>query len=864
MVVEDELKEAFTKGLLPVNTLVWKIGLPDWKAASEVPELRASVVAGEHIVPLNDPPKPGTWVAQRGGAAASEIEPPSPPSYAPLPKLAQTRPRAPAVSFERESAAPLPMDATDEAPAMTPRRQTIPMGAMEEAPPTPQITGGSMGVVVPSGAKKPAATLIIHAGAPQADEDNGEGEGVPIVVPSPNGERTTRAITQPPPFNEGAAAVLPAIPGAPEVLAVTPSEKSVKVASAALQDAPKASQAPKAAQNGPSPKPPQVAHTSQSPKAPRVEARESERSLSAGVKTPSKPTLRRTVSKPEMPKVKEPEKVTEEIPAPVSTSMILDPDATPALDPSNVYAPVSTSMLLPNSESSKTALEELSADDLEPASVRTEEIVKKAMSDKPAVSKPPVDLPPVRSKVHSIPPPIPQGARASEPDYKPDMDAPARIGLSRPPPPDINPLATGAGDPRRMPTIPPKDDSPLQSKAVPVVLATLVSAGIAMGGYYIGHNKGIEEGGPAVPTILAPTVVVTNNAPANPATTVVASGTTTSPGSGVTCRLAASARMIAPAAWGGAGLEPFVSADSFILGLASAERSAQVMKLDPASLAPVETVNLRASAPLRRVVPALGAKLTASLEVDGPVDGVSVRRTLAGGTGFVGLRGNDIVWSKTGQSAQIERAVTLTSVDIDALRGSTFGGNLAYVYRQNASIWVGTTKQGDVAERIAGLGPQVGTPTLAGLDDAVIAAWVDRPNAEAPWKIRLVRHEPSAGAASEPIAFQATGGLGGACLSPFLLRASGDRVLLFWTEEGNRDGALTHEVRAQLFDAKLSPIGSAFTVSSADMNAGMPRASIGPDGRGLVTFLVDRTKTEGKGVEASGALLSCKVLGEKP
>jgi hypothetical protein len=694
--------------------------------------------------------------------------------------------------------------------------------------------------------KKPASTLIIHAGAPPAEEGTGEGEAAPIVVPSPNGEKTVRAITQPPPVDQGTAQVLPVIPGPSDTLAARPSEKSLKVAADAARE--NTAKPPRVE----SPRSPKVEERPKSPSRPEVRRKEdSKPALSDSVKmsiksdTPSKPGIGPVLDAGGDAPTREVEALTREVevPAPVSTSMILDPDATPS-DASGMFAPVSTSMLLPSVDSSKDATTELSVDDLEPASVRTESLVKSA-SDKAKA------LPPHRATQPSHPPPIP--ARGSAPEYsRADLDAASRIGLSRPPPPDINPLSTV--DSRRMPTIPPTDAPPSPSRAVPVLLATLVSAGIASGAYYIGHNAGIAEGGP-VPTIFAPTVVVTNAPTASTAPT-------TTPKASMACRLTASARMIVPGVSGGAGIEPMVVGDVFALGIATGEKEAQVMKLDTVSLAPTETVRVKGPGTLRRVVPIVGTKLTASLEIDGPVEGISVRRTLADGKGFVGLRGNEIVWSKDGEPAT--KAFTLASTDMDALRGSVFSGSLAYVYRQAASIWVGTNKPGDVAERIAGLGPQIGSPTLASLDDAVIAAWVDRPSADAPWKIRMVRHEPG-GAAPEPISFQATGGLGGACLSPFLLRASGDRVLLFWTEEGTRAGAseVTHEVRAQLFDPKLAPVGSPFTVSSADMNAGMPRASIGADGRGLVTFLVDKSKGNTKAVEASGALLSCKVATEK-
>jgi GYF domain 2 len=789
---ESELKEAFAKGHLAINTLVWRKGLLDWKAANEVPELRASVVAGESLIPTAIITKPGTSIPQKGGAAASEEEPPSPPAYAPLPKVSQGRPAAPAVIFERDSQPPMKHSTSDAAsafpghpsdsPASAPQperpyRHTIPMGAAldEGAPATPSVGA----IELPP--KKPASTLIIHAGAPQAEETSGEGDAAPIVVPSPAGAQAPRAITQPPPVNEGLAHVNPVLT-APKV-------------------------------------PAQAARNSTKPSAiPKV--------------MPHKPASIPSYVPPD----------------PVSTSMILDPDATPA-EMSGVFAPVSTSMLLPSADSSAklpNIVEELSVDDLEPASMRTEELVRKASirvpSDADATSK----LPAQRARQASIPPNLPKNARHSDPAHRsPDdtlkLDAASRIGLSKAPPPDINPLSSGPYDPRRAPTIPPADIPMGSNKAVPVLAATLVSAAIAYGAYTVGKNS-TEV---IVPSITSPTVVMTQAALTATAKVEAAKPL-------MNCKLTASARTIYPAIWSGAGIEPLLIGTEMVVGMAANEKDAIVLKLDTASLAPTETFKAHSAARIARVVPIALPKLSGSIELEAPSEGVSARRAVAGAPGFIGIMGSDLVWSKTGQMP-IEKVVTLASGPADVLRGAEFGPHLAYTYRQGAAVFVGTSKPQDVVQRIPGLGAQVGSPAIATLGGTALIAWADRSSAETPWKIRLLRHEPGA-AVSDPVGFQPTGGPGGSMLSPYLVRVSNDNALILWTEEGNRDGVVTHEVRAQLLDQKAAALGAPFAVSAPDMNAGAPRVSMGSYGRALVTFY-DSTKT---GYTAAAAVVLCK------
>jgi hypothetical protein len=898
-VSESELKEAFSKGLLSTNTPVWKRGYLDWKPASDVPELRASVVGGAKVVPPKGGLLPGQSVAQRGGAAADDEEPPSPPAYAPVPKVSAARPEAPALSFERDSAPPLPMET---------RGGTMPAGPM---PPSDSsiVSAEASTLEVPVPVRRGASTLIIHAGAPQAEEGPPDSEGAPIIVPSPNGEQAPRAITKPPPVHEGAAAVMPEIPRS---AAPTPTSPSATAAAAAQAVArvglvkKEVPSAPKSAASAETPVRGAMVASMAAAVTGSLKSRNSVDDAWEEEPPPSstheinsdmileeeqKPTAGKPSKAPVASKAPPPPKAPhkEVPPDPVSTSMIL-PDTNSAAsgvaDVSGPYAPVSMSQLLDTSSkdlapsSAPSSFEELSADDFEPASVRSEGLTKKIEKPRTLLSKPPVlvdqtvELPALkptaaavvtekpqpqplgamRKRQPSAPPPIPPSDPSLNADETLRLDAAHRMGLNRLPPPDIDPTQdarrSDADDTRRMPTIPPSDGrrgvaAPASSsRGVPMV-ALVVAVGVAaVGAYWVGKSatSGSSETTPApTVTVVAPTVVVSSSASA-PAVAKAPSA----------CRLTGTARPVAQKAMVRSGVEVVSGVDGIAVGFASSLRDAVAMKLDPASLAPIDTAKVRGVADIRRVVPMLGTKLTPSPEYDAAALGISKKRALAGTHQSIGLIGDGFVWLKN-ENAAPERVFTVAGGDIDALRGVPFGTDgLAYAYRQATTVWVGTTKAGDTPQRIAGLGGQVGSPTIAALDDAAVLAWADLPKPDDTWKLRILRYVPGS-AAGEPTLFKPAGGLGGSLLSPSLTRVADDRLLLLWTEEGSRNGEIGHEVRGQLLDEKAAPVGSPFTVSAPDMNAGQAQAALGLDGRGVIVFLT----ANGEAFDVAGAPFSC-------
>ena len=99
----EELRIAFSRGILVTNTPVWRKGFADWRPAVEVTELKASVLSGARVPSPKGATLPGKPVAQRGGAAATEEEPPSPPVFTPTVKPLPGRPSAPVRSACRRN-----------------------------------------------------------------------------------------------------------------------------------------------------------------------------------------------------------------------------------------------------------------------------------------------------------------------------------------------------------------------------------------------------------------------------------------------------------------------------------------------------------------------------------------------------------------------------------------------------------------------------------------------------------------------------------------------------------------------------------------------------------------------------------------
>jgi GYF domain 2 len=936
----EELRLAFSRGSLPTNTPVWRKGFADWLAASEVAELKGSVLAGARLTAPKGAPLPGVSVPQRGGAAAEGTEPPSPPSYVAAAKPQASRPLAPALSLSAKEASKEPIKEdggkTVEAPAIrvtddaetvevravtpaqpqvaqssvqpaqrpkiqpkatarlsledAPRAQMDSDAAVERLGPTPLAAPVANPVAssvlsptppaaavnspltprspeadltafpvvserparttlpMPSGldGNKPdskgrerAATLIIHAGAPPASERQ-DTEGAPIVVPSPNRDPAPRTITKPPPVDNGSV----------------------------------------------------VATIPETPRVPRTPATVT---ATANTKPLAKPPFR-----------KGPADNTGQLPVLADSfeakAMVLGKSEQRLLDDgTGNYEAVSTSMLLPAESSgiiedlpSAPASSAIQLDDSEAASVREPElskltgddsggyafpaataavvppIRKKEPSAPPAglpgmrkkePSAPPAGLPgmrkkdpsapPMRGREPSIPPPIPRGESPS------DGNVAARIGLRSLPPPEISLIPNDAISSRLIPTMPPSMP-PAPPTSNPPWLAVIVAiAVVGAGAFYLGTADRLkrEDGVGGSSAATSPATLATGPALSSATATVAALAPTVKAADPAipVCKVSTSARSLGQAALVSNGVEAVASEQGLALGFAPSQREIVALRLDPASLAPTDTVRGRFPTGLRRVLPVLSERLTVVPEVEGVVEGVSMRTAVRGSTAVVGLLHNRFVLIRDGKT---ESVFTLPSEGISALRSAAYAPNggptgAAYAYRSQGAIWVGTTAPGDAPQRIPSTAKIVGSPTVATLADKVVVVWSEGDVPDA-LRMRVAVHKP--GSAPESHALETTGGGGKKRLAPSIATVSDSHALLVWTEDGEREGASVVEVRASILGADGLLHGSTFGVSTPDMKAGQPQLALGKSGKGVATFLV---QGEDNSFSVAAAAVAC-------
>lgn len=842
----EELRIAFSRGILVTNTPVWRKGFSDWRPAVEVTELKASVLSGARVPLPKGATPPGKSVPQRGGAAATEEEPPSPPVFTPTAKPIPGRPSAPSLDLKSDG---------------EPRRPTIP-APQGNAEASPRGAGEAP--------RERAATLIIHAGAPPATETAAT-TGAPIVVPSAEPDKAPRTITQPPPAGDDGAAVVtdasastksaaapapakandetPAVPSVAE--AAPPATPAVAVAPETprvpVLDVPSTSQIAAAKAQAAQEAAVQVFSPDSTPTREVPAERGSQRDISPAAAMAAAAAKMAAESTQKLPAMGD------DIPAQVSTSMILGDSSGSLPDSSGAFEPVSTANLLAADSSPESieplSTEELSTDDLLPASgkpvVRQHSLPPPLDLTKTASMPPRVDATKtvsMRPRAVSIPPPIPIAAQ----------EAADRMGMGRLPPPDISMEEERAQ--RAAATMPPGSDTASGGipAGVPWAGVIIALAAVGFGAYYMGRLGG------DTPRTVPSAVVVT----AVPASTVTAVPTTSASAAPETpkelrCKLVANARSLAPKTVVSVGIDVVSGSDGFAVGYATSPRDAVAVRLDGASFAPLDMVRGKAPSDLRRVIPILGDKLGVLGEIDTPVSGVTKRRLARGSSAYVGLAKEHFVWGKS-DSAPPEQLLTMASAKVEALRATAFSeGNVAFAYRSDGAIWVGTSQAGDVPQRFAGLGGGVGSPALATVGSSVLVVWADRKSAEDPWVLRVGEHRPGS-APPEPKTFVSTGGLGGAHLSPSLASAGDDRALLVWTDEGSRGGDIVHEVRGQLIDKKGTAFGAPFSLSMPDMNAGQPQVALAPSGadkgfRGLAAFLV----ATDSGFEVAGAPLTC-------
>lgn len=310
------------------------------------------------------------------------------------------------------------------------------------------------------------------------------------------------------------------------------------------------------------------------------------------------------------------------------------------------------------------------------------------------------------------------------------------------------------------------------------------------------------------------------------------------------CTVAGDAHIISPRAFIPSAVESLAVPGAIALGFATTGRDVVALTVDPTSLAITNTVKARAmGGDARRVSPVvMQGKLAVVADVD-KRDKLVGRRVIATATPIdVGVADNAIVWAPHGGLSY----ATMFPLDaeggpVDAIRGVPLSHTkgVAVAYRRAGAVYVGMAK-GDAVYvpaaptvRIAGLGPQVGSPAIGASGDSVVVAWADRAAATDPWMVRWAKVDASGTASAPKELALPDGGLGTQAMSPSVAGLGNGRFLVAWTE----GPVSNHQVRALTINAEGAPSGGALSVSAAGLNAGQPQVAVGADGRGVIAFL---------------------------
>ncbi len=333
--------------------------------------------------------------------------------------------------------------------------------------------------------------------------------------------------------------------------------------------------------------------------------------------------------------------------------------------------------------------------------------------------------------------------------------------------------------------------------------------------------------------------------PAEPAPSVSAAAVApsaepeTASTSAVPCALAGAPRVVAPKAQIRVGVEASASQSRIALGFVTSDKDGFAVALEPQSLAPIATAKQHAHESIRHVMPLSAKTLSVVADIEHKTDKISGARTFLGSGSFVlGSADGKLVWGAHAGDAPHPLWPLDGDGPAEALRAVALeGGGYAVAFRQGAAIYLGAlnpdkTPDGELL-RVAGLGPQIGSPALGASGKTVAMAWADRASSADPWGLRLLhwkRGEPPGGARSFSIP---PGGLGEQAMSPGLAGLSGGRFLLAWTE----GPVASHQVRAETLGATGEMLGPALTISADGVNAGQGQVAVLPDGKGLVVYM---------------------------
>ncbi len=332
-------------------------------------------------------------------------------------------------------------------------------------------------------------------------------------------------------------------------------------------------------------------------------------------------------------------------------------------------------------------------------------------------------------------------------------------------------------------------------------------------------------------------------------------GTASPPAKPIECSMTGASRSVAPKAVVSSGVEVSGVGTQLALGFAITPKEATLELLDPASLAEASALHLRSNDNVRRVVALDASK--AVMDTDRKGDKLQGRRTVRGATVIdLGAADGGLAWAPHNGDKPIKLwPLANPDAPIEALRGEPLpnGKGTAVAFRHAGAIWFGAFAGSPPAPlaalvKIDGLGPVIGSPTIATSGDRVMVAWADRAAKEDPWMVRWATFHPGeATATPKPFALP-PGGLGDQVMSPALTSLGAGRFLMVWTEGAVSD----HQVRGAVMGDN-GVTGDPFIASADGANAGQGQAAVLEGGRGVVAFLVG----SGKSFEIAATPIQC-------
>ena len=338
-------------------------------------------------------------------------------------------------------------------------------------------------------------------------------------------------------------------------------------------------------------------------------------------------------------------------------------------------------------------------------------------------------------------------------------------------------------------------------------------------------------------------------------------GATAATGALAPCTVSGGPHVIGPSATVTAGVELARLGDDLALAFAPSDHEAIGVRLDAASLSAIATVKAHSRDIVRRVTPLTNAKggLSLAVDTDRRNDRLQGRRTVPAEPPVqLGATDGHVGWSRVGSAPAGELWPLDEGGSVESLRGSaenTGERTLALAFRRGSAVWMGVatgTKtlapKGDLSH-VEGLGTAVGSPAIALSAGGVMVAWSDRASSDEPWRLRWTRFD-AGGTPSAPETFTPpAGGKGEQAMSPSLSALPGGRFLFVWTE-GPASG---HDVRALTFGPDGKPIGAPLVISNAGVNAGQGQAAVTASGQGVVAFL----ESGGNGFQVVATPIAC-------